>query len=213
MSRKKEIKSLQEWSPSVGSSRNRQESFLRQHCHRARISWPRTVERQAGHLRLVLRGSNRDLWGEKTTTVFSEKLHFSAKFPEIHCTLFSYAAHFHVQLYAMFCFCWRHPMSGRRRDSSISGQYKFIWEKDSAPTMEESCKGKWCHVEWLLKGSLGPFWQAPGCDLFPPHTALRKILLTSLPPPVLPQGWEYGGRSSARSFPEPKERHSTKLWN
>ena len=72
-------KSLQEWSPSVGSSRNRQESFLQQHCHRARISWPRTVERQAGHLRLVLRGSNRDLWGEKTATVFSEKLHLNSK--------------------------------------------------------------------------------------------------------------------------------------
>ena len=70
-------------------------------------------------------------------------------------------------------------MSGRRRDSSISGQYKFIWEKDSAPTMEVSCKGKRCHAEWLLKGFLGPFWQAPGFDLIPPHTALRKILLAS----------------------------------
>ena len=79
MSRKKEIKSLQEWSPSVGSSRNRQESFLRQHCNRVCISWARTVERQAGHLRLVLRGSNRDLWGEKTATVFSQKLHLNSK--------------------------------------------------------------------------------------------------------------------------------------
>ena len=79
MSRKKEIKSLQEWSPSVGSNRNRQESFLWQHCNRALISWPRTVERQAGHLRLVLRGSNRDLWGEKTATVFSQKLHLNSK--------------------------------------------------------------------------------------------------------------------------------------
>lgn len=210
MSRKKEIKSLQEWSPSVGSNRNRQESFLRQHCHRARISWPRTVERQAGHLRLVLRGSNRDLWGEKTTTVFSEKLHFSAKVSRntLHvvflCSSFSSPALCYVPFLLKAPYEWQQEILGHR--NSFGQKIQILHWKSPAKANDVMLSGS-------IRAPWGPSGKLLGLTLSHLTLLSGKFCWPLLPPPVLPQGWEYGGRSSARSFPDPKERHSTKLWN
>ena len=195
-------KSLQEWSPSVGSSRNRHESFLRQHCHRARISWPRTVERQAGHLRLVLRGSNRDLWGEKTTTVFSEKLHFSAKVSRntLHvvflCSSFSSPALCYVPFLLKAPYEWQQEILGHR--NSFGQKIQILHCR--------KCPAKANDV--MLSGSLRVPWGPSGklLGLTLSHLTLLsgKFCWPLLPPPVLPQGWEYGGRSGAQSFPDPQ---------